>query len=300
MKRLLALAAAALFLLLAGQALASYYVPKPHHACKTGYVRKVVRLRPERRHHKIVRRHGKVVWVKQARCYRALKRYQAKVDPTFTQAPSDPLAVTYAYSADATLTSQNGTTDLAATGQLPAGVLNFYSASTPGGPEQLYCSINVGAALIGGSCPVTYTQTGTYAVTTEYVPNSASAVTETDQETISPYSTTTSLAVTPGACGASDCHYTLTNTVKDQNGNAVGLQVALLIGPSTGQQPEGELVPANGSCTVDVTASWVTSTDCNFQAGSGLYDAASWSVSASYGGQPGWASSTSQPVTLSP
>lgn len=127
--------------------------------------------------------------------------YKTAVDPTFTQSSSNPLAVTYTFDADAVEIDNGQTVNLGINGDLPAGVLNFYSAVTTGGPEQLYCSLNVGGSTSSSDCPITYTQTGTYEVTTQYIPNSATAVTETDQETINPYTTTTSLTATPTACG---------------------------------------------------------------------------------------------------
>ncbi|MCU1490941.1 MAG: hypothetical protein JWM85_2346, partial [Acidimicrobiaceae bacterium] len=70
--------------------------------------------------------------------------YAARVDPTYTQNPNNPFAITWAYSADATATLGNVTTDLASTAQLPSGVLNFYSDGL------LSCSMNVGAGTSGG------------------------------------------------------------------------------------------------------------------------------------------------------
>lgn len=203
---------------------ARYYV-KHHARCRTHFVRRVVHVR-KRHHGRLVRRHHRVVWVRQVRCvYVAPKHraepkptvtqpaptlsapvtpatpavsYQAHVDPTLTQAPADPLAVTYGYSASATSTSGGLTTNLATTGALPAGILNFYSQQTPGGPESLYCSMNVGGAATSGDCPIKYATTGDYQVTTQYIPSAASAVTETDTETVSPYATTLGFSTQPG------------------------------------------------------------------------------------------------------
>lgn len=189
-----------------------WYIPRHDAKCRTNYRREIVRVdktRRVRRHGRMVtlkvRKHGHVVKVRQVRCvHRTAKKqttvaqapvigYKANVDPSFTQSPTNPLAVTYSYSADATETIDGTTIDLGAEGQLPAGVLNFYSATTPGGSVGLVCSMNVGGATLGGSCPVTVAATGSYAVTTEYIPNSAGAVTETDTETIVPAATTTTL-----------------------------------------------------------------------------------------------------------
>lgn len=191
---------------LAASASARYYVPVKGHACKAGFVRRDVKIR-ERHNGKLVRKHGRVVWVRQSRCYSVAPkptgtpspgptptptptlRYATKVDPSFTQAADDPLAVTYAYTADATVTTGTQTVDLAQTNQLPAGVLNLYSPTAPGQAAGLVCSMNVGDATSGGDCPVNYQATGTYQVTTQYIPNAASAVTQTDTEQIDPYPT---------------------------------------------------------------------------------------------------------------
>jgi hypothetical protein len=119
--------------------------------------------------------------------------YSTKVDPTFVQSPTDPLAVTYSYSADAVQTQGALTKDLAQDDQLPAGILNLYSQGV------LECSENVGGATSDGTCAVTYSATGTYAITTQYIPNGQTAVTETDPETILPFATTTAIAIDFGA-----------------------------------------------------------------------------------------------------
>lgn len=325
--------AAALLVVLVGAtvAQASYYVPRAHQACRASYRREVVRVR-ERRHGRLVRRHGRVVRVRQVRCVYVPPKaatpapvpsppkvsYRAKVDPTFVQPPTDPLAVTYSYSADATQVSGAQTIDLASTGQLPAGVLNLYSAQTPGGPEALYCSMNVGDATDGGSCPITYSQTGTYAVTTEYIPTAASAVTETDQETISPFGTVTTLSVAPVDCagqrppnlepnaGMQETCYSMVAAADDQNGTPLaGSATVSFSGQAAGMVALGQ------PCTLEVAydpqdyaagpMSEVFSPDCVTPIGSptGDYleasqggDPASWLVSASYVGAPGWAASS--------
>ena len=113
--------------------------------------------------------------------------YAASVDPSFVQDPDNPLAVTYSYSADATQTVDDVSTDLAATASLPAGVLNFYSGGL------LACSMNVGGATSGGACEIDYPSVGTYEVTTQYLPDGTAGVTETESETIDPYPSTTTI-----------------------------------------------------------------------------------------------------------
>lgn len=292
------LAVLAVLLLTATSAFASRtrYFPR-HHQCRAGYHRERVMVRE--------RRDGHWRRVRRVACVRI--RYRASVDPTFTQSVTNPLAVTYQYSAGAFA----GNTNLASTGTLPAGVLNFYSAQTPGGPESLFCSMDVGGFTAAGSCPVTYGQTGAYSVTTQYLPDSVSAVTETDVETISPFATTTTLTATEGTCSSGSppgylmvpgpyCSYTLANSVIDQNGNPVG-SVVVLSAPLAPGGAQGSYISANGSCGLYVTSSWVLSPACNFEVGSGLDDVGAWPLTAAFPGIPGWApSQAASPVTVSP
>jgi hypothetical protein len=295
----------------AGSALGASSARAKVRHCPRGYVRKLVRVRE--------RRHGHVVRVRVARCVRkkAVRpkptvSYRAGVDPTFTQSPTNPLAVTYAYSATATATVGGAATNLAATDQLPSGILNFYSSVTPGGPRSLYCSTNVGGAISAASCPITYTETGTYQVTTEYIPNAASAVTETDTETIVPFGTTTSVSATPVACehappnlqpnlDETETCYVMTTGGVDQNGVALTGSVAISFsGQSAGTVPLGK------TCTLEVAydpqnysagpTSEVFSPDCMtdmaYLQASSPGQVTAWSVTAAWGGVPGWASST--------
>jgi hypothetical protein len=223
---------------LAGVASARYYVPEGHQRCRINYVRKTVKVKDRTRHGRLVKRHGKVVWVRQARCFSVAHAkpvtskpappvapaptisYQADVDPSFVQAANNPLAVTYQYSADATATSSVGTRlDLAAADELPDGILNFYSPAAPGQPAGLVCSINVGGPTSGGSCSITYPATGAYQVTTQYIPNGESAVTVTDVATISPYTTSTVQQLSAGSASIA-----VTPQVLDQNGNPPAAQ----------------------------------------------------------------------------
>jgi hypothetical protein len=219
-----------------------YYVPRPHHTCRLHYVKHTVRI-PERRHGKIVRRHHKIVTVKQTRCVHVAPtsakpnppastaptvRYSARVDPSFVQSPDNPLSITYSFSADATATVNGVTTDLASTGALPDGVLNLYTTYVPGQPaspigiglppngESLICAIDIGGSTAGGSCPTTYQTTGTYQVTTQAIWSTTNSVTQTDSETISPYGTQTALT------SASSNGQTLYGaSVGDDHGNTV-------------------------------------------------------------------------------
>jgi PASTA domain len=168
--------------------------------CKVGAVKgiragNVASQRPTAGKH--VRRWAKVdLTMKLPKLRKGSVTYKTKVDPSFTQNPQNPLQVTYAYSGDATESVNGVTVDLAAAGELPPGVLNFYASydQAAGSPEQLICSINVGGTVSGGSCTVTYSATGTYQVTTQYLPTGYTPVTETDEENIQPFATTTTLS----------------------------------------------------------------------------------------------------------
>jgi len=333
-----------------------YYLPRHHHACAPHFKREMVKV-PEVRHGLPVWKHHRVVWVEQARCvYVAPKltvspptspplggtpapvstpaptptptpapsvSYSTHVDPSFMQAASNPLAVTYAYSADATLTNANGTTSLAASGQLPAGVLDFYSAQVPGGPESLYCSMNVGGATAGSTCPISYREAGTYNVTTQYVPSSASAVTETDSETINPYTTTTTESASgPSSCRADSntnytgttCAYQLAASVVDQNGTALnpsyGPVAFRIMATDAGGTATATFTPTGSamSCTLAVDSRtypslrsymdgwYIGSSDCT---GSGVGgSSATFTTTATFGGSGGWTQSASGPQSL--
>jgi hypothetical protein len=245
--------------------------------------------------------------------------YKTAVDPSFTQSPTDPLAVTYAYSANAIEQTGQDTLNLAADDDLPSGILNLYSATVPGGPQELYCSINVGGSTSGAGCPITYTTTGIYAVTTEYIPTGATAVTETDSETIAPYATTASLMATAADCGSlvpptvayppnpaldfqEDCYAILLTSTAPQ---ALGLSVS----PPGNANPEiGSLAPGT-SCTLAVYAyqrdeqqaglAGGYSPDCSTLGWTDIYLVGDpslanwWTLTASFAAEPGWLGSAS-------
>jgi hypothetical protein len=108
-------------------------------------------------------------------------KLRAKLDPSFTQDPSNPLAVTYSYDA--------GAFDEHGAQPLPEGVLTLYSDGT------LECSINVGNGVEGGTCPVTYQATGAHTVVVTYS-SGETTVTETSVEQIEPFTTTTTVEAT--------------------------------------------------------------------------------------------------------
>lgn len=99
------------------------------------------------------------------------------LDPSFTQSPNNPLSVTYAFSASATV---NGTPDQS----LPSGVLDFFSD----GLQE--CSITVGVSITGGQCAVTYASLGHHHVVTEYISGSQTATTGSEDENILTFPTT--------------------------------------------------------------------------------------------------------------
>jgi hypothetical protein len=137
---------------------------------------------------------------------------------SFVQSPTNPAAVTYRYSASATVGAEDEP-------NLPAGVLNLYSEGL------LMCSVNVGGSITGGECPVVYSEYGMHTVVLTYSSGSTS-VTETYQEKIeepkakTPETTHTSLEDTFIKCheGEEDftkyriCTFDVSVTTVNQNG----------------------------------------------------------------------------------
>jgi hypothetical protein len=176
--------------------------PLGHKAhCRAHYVSKV-------RHHRV---HGKLVAYRECVYRPPVKvtpptpptlpvtataptiQLRAQLDPSFVQGPG-PLDVTYSFSASAeTYTNGVGALDQS----LPDGVLNLFTPTTPGGPSGLACSVDVGGDTNGGTCDVTYADTGTFDVTVVYDSGTSSA-TETDSETILPYPTSITASVVAG------------------------------------------------------------------------------------------------------
>lgn len=156
------------------------------------------------------------------------------LDPSFTQDASNPLRVTYAYSASASI---NGVTQTL----LPAGVLEMFSDGS------LACSTGVGGSATGGNCTVTYSTFGTHYVNTVYDSGTNSSTTGNEAVTVSQYSTTTSIgnaSVTGGTIISNDYYATVSIPV------AIGLQGA----PTTGAvtiSPD-PLLTSNQTCTAVV------------------------------------------------
>lgn len=118
------------------------------------------------------------------------------VDPTFTQSPLDPLAITFQYSASASQVVNGLAQSLSS---IPTGVLELFSALSPTAPVGLVCSMNVGGTTTGGNCNVEFQQAGQYQVTTTYLSGTSSA-TATEPITITPYQT--SIEATDDASGS--------------------------------------------------------------------------------------------------
>lgn len=228
------------------------------------------------------------------------------VDPSFTQASNNPLAVTYTYSADATETIGGTTTNLGSISQLPAGVLNLYSDGS------LVCAKNVGGATVGGTCQVTYTTTGSHTVVTEYVPNGYNAVESTETVNVSPFTTTTVLgsvnqSYSSVACGTAgvgdtmqDWTITVSSSTTDQNGNALSAAntsySVKYAGPFISQvAPQNPFTVAGstGPVSFDFTS------PCGGQIYAPSYGYyPSLTITATWGSETGYAASTSTAQTI--
>jgi hypothetical protein len=243
-----ALALAGVTPALAQAAPAKRYVLKHGH-CKVHYVK---------RREKVKRReHGKTRTITETFCIHLTPTAKPKttagtptaepstrtvalhshLDPSFVQSPSNPLSVTYAYSASATTTDlTDGAT--AAEPNLPEGFLDLYSDGL------LACSMNVGGSVTGGECPVTYSSTGAHQVIVTYSSGSTSA-TETYAEQIEPYATATHLAYSYTATGASEWQLALSTNLTDAYGS-----VSFRDAPEECETPKGEVEEA---CSTSVS-----------------------------------------------
>lgn len=182
---------------------------------------------------------------------------RANIDPAYVQNSSNPLDVTFQYSASET------------DGNLPNGVLSLYWGATAQS-QTLACSINVGGSVAGGTCEVVFSAYGPEVVTVQYVSGTTSA-TQTDTENIqnpNPVPTTTTLAPSSTVTeswtdvqsgpGTGYPVFTITAAVVDQNGNSVAL--------SSGQvtfelvSPGGTIVATSTPSTGGVCDVW-TDTD---------------------------------------
>ena len=208
MRTRLLVAAFAILGAFAASARASYYVPKVGQACRTNYRREVVRIR-ERHHGHLVRRHGRLVYVRQARCVYVepvppvtsptpvptlTPVVRATIDPAYTQNTSDNLRVTWSYSASDT------------SGDLPTGTLALSVQEPNAAGSSGGCSMDVGGTLTGGTCTQELPHYGDWAVTVTYAGASITVAPATSTEIedieplprapVAPIATTTSLSVT--------------------------------------------------------------------------------------------------------
>lgn len=183
---------------------------------------------------------------------------RAAIDPSYTQNSSNPLEVTWSYSA--------GITD----GTLPDGTLAItvyvHSAvSSAGG-----CTMNVGGNVSGGTCAVTLPAYGLYDVTVVYsgaASISSTAATDTeDVENPSPTTTTTTLppstSTAEGLSIISGAPYfvpgdiynaeeEITASVVDQNGQAVIGAVTFMVTDQTSGVVWFTASSTSGSCDFD-------------------------------------------------
>lgn len=156
----------------------SYALGKAKH-CKVNFVKKTAT-------HKVK---GKSV--RYVECiYKAPAKPRAAIDPAFTQNPSNPLEVTFSYSASET------------DGQLANGVLDLFAGPTSA-TQTLACSMNVGGTVFGGNCVVTFASYGNEVITVQYLSGTESATSsETDDiEDTNPASPTTTTLAPVGNTG---------------------------------------------------------------------------------------------------
>ena len=186
----------------------------------------------------------------------------AHIDPTFTQSPSNPLAVTYAASASATVTT-DGVTQ--ADSLLPSGVLDLFSDGS------LMCSTNVGGSVGSADCPVTYTSFGSHVVVTEYLSGSLTG-SETDIEQISQF--TSVVTVGTGSVGS--------ETVDGSNNYAVNVTVPVSVNGSG-----GTVSMDGGSCSPLVNSA----TTCTEQIENSTSGPTQFVPSVTYSGDTNYSSS---------
>jgi hypothetical protein len=316
-----------------------YVLKHPRHErCKTYYVKKAKTVKR--------REHGRLIEVKETLCvYMPPKAsgpapttkavtptspalgpsepnsptpavtLRVHLDPSFKQNPSNPLNVTYTYSASASVAT------------LPAGILNLYSDGL------LACSINVGGTATSGECPVTYTTTGAHKVVVTYGAGSSST-TETAIEEINPFTTTTTMSVVPESCetrpfgGGPACRYFISMSVIDQTGKSltkaqgsIGIHgEAQAFYSFSGKEEVGHLwgmnffPPSNAmACHAFVIQDVGDenglngSPDCESGMGASGPGAvlstekvSSWRIEARFGGSTGWTGSVSAPQEVTP
>jgi hypothetical protein len=173
-----------------------------------------------------VHRHGRRLRIRRTFCVRR-RSGPAAAQPAaivsqvhlapLAQTPNEPLRVTYSFSA--TASEQAGSTKKPVA--LPKGVVELFDGGN------LVCAVNVGGAVTGGSCPVTYENFGAHTIVVTYLGPSSSTETQTEQ--VNPFPTSTTLALEgPYKCAANhetepeaeSCWWTASALTTDQFGHA--------------------------------------------------------------------------------
>lgn len=285
--------------------------------CRAGFVKRT------ERHGKHGRRYVACVEIPKAPAAVPVP-VRAAIDPSFTQSSSDPLSVTFSYSAS----------DVGAT-SLPDGVLTLTIQQTGAAGATSTCTANVGGSVTGGSCTVELPSYGDWDLVVTYSGGSdvsATSATETvDVENPNPpaapapppateptgttgatsttSTTTTSTTVpTPLATttvlsmGATqpDGQYPFTATVTDANGPVTSGTVTytFLVAWDGGVRPNGEVTAAVGqTCDIGIAGGHiggqVESDDCTVsESGTG-----GLLIDASYSGSSTDASSYSNELS---
>ena len=249
MKRVLAIAILLLSIPVSAGALTWHghaaYVLRNHHArCATNYHRETIRVKGKRVVGCVYERPVTTVdnpvplptttttsTTTPAPPQTPVVSLSAHIDPTFTQSPSNPLAVTYAASASATVTT-NGVP--APDPSLPSGVLDLFSDGS------LECSTNVGGSVSSANCPVTYSAFGKKVITTEYISGTLTG-TDTETDTILPYAPTITLADEGCNDSSSYCEIvlpvTITNLIAGQPNGTIAVITTTGPTPITAQCP---------------------------------------------------------------
>jgi hypothetical protein len=259
--------------ILATNASAKTYVPKPHAKCKGGYIAKTV----TKRELKGKRPHRHVVKVKVRECVSKPKAkpvtttttttvttpvstpaptapttVRATIDPSFTEDPSNPMSVTFTY----------GASDVGA-GSLPDGTITLGIFEHDQTAASYQCTSNVGGGQDTASCTVTLSNYGLWDLSVTYSGGgdvSSTGATETvDIEApapLAPIATTVSLAlgssttfdswngVSPAPFGLYENGYDIALAATSDNPESPGY-VETLTDVTTGQTVT---LPATSTC----------------------------------------------------
>ncbi len=135
--------------------------------------------------------------------------YAAYVDPRFRQNPTNPLVVTYSYSAGASTVINGVSLELSS---LPGGTLSLSANGNQ------ICTMNVGGAVTGGTCVATFAAFGQESIVATYTTGSADYASATVSDDVEAFSTTTVAGIAGGGSLGGLVFYA---AVTDSNGNAV-------------------------------------------------------------------------------